>query len=269
MHPPVLGIDEFYQTVHVLCLELVQLAIFQQRIHRRMQPAQPFQHFGIHRIASLGFAPMWQLEFSEEDIAKLLGRVDVELMADRLIDVGFQRLQLLLQVATHAFEEFLIYEDARKLHLRQHRNQRHLNLVHQFFEALFAQLRLDVLHQSQRHVGVRACILRRQMNRRLPVPMSSLIGVMMMPSCSNACSLRPRLRRPGLSRYAPTIVSKRSPDTGTPCRASTIMSYLALCPTLPMLASAITGRSASRTSASGNWRSGSVPSGVCVCPTGM
>jgi len=63
-----------------------------------MLSTQTLNHIGTDRIAGLGFLSLGELQLFEEDVAKLFCGVNVKAMTDGVINLFFQRGNLLAQL---------------------------------------------------------------------------------------------------------------------------------------------------------------------------
>ena len=73
--------------------------------------------------------PAGQVELVEEDLLELLGAAQVELVADRGVDVLRQPVDGLAEGPRQLGQRLAVEGHARGLHVRQHRHQRQLQLV--------------------------------------------------------------------------------------------------------------------------------------------
>ena len=85
-----------------------------------MLAAQTFDHVGADGIACLRLLAGGQFEFAEENIAKLFGRVDVELVSDRVVNLFFEGVNLLANFVSSSAQEVGIKGYAVHFHLEQH-----------------------------------------------------------------------------------------------------------------------------------------------------
>ena len=94
-----------------------------------MHPAQLIHRNGVRRVSQLRLARLRQADLLEQHVRQLLRRTDVELVPDFGVDLAFYLLQLALHLARHVDELRRIDGDADELHPREHRHQRHLDVV--------------------------------------------------------------------------------------------------------------------------------------------
>ncbi len=122
-----------------------------------VEAAEALQRLGVGGVAA-GFEPagLGQVELLEQDVAELLGRADVELVADGLVDLRLDVADLLRQGRGKLPQRPLVDGDAVELHPGQHRQQRHLDLAEEAGHPHALQVRLQRLAQATGHVGVGA-----------------------------------------------------------------------------------------------------------------
>ena len=119
-----------------------------------MRAAQALERRRVGRVALLGAARLRQPQLLEEELRELLRRTQVELVADRVIRLPRQLLNLLAEVDRHLAQRIAVDSDARLLHAHEHGDERDLDVVVEVREALFLQLRLDLRLQPARHVDI-------------------------------------------------------------------------------------------------------------------
>ncbi len=119
------------ERIHVGALELRKLAILQHQPRNFVLGREIFQN--VHRrrdhLALAVLHRLGQVQFVEENVAQLLGRIDVEFCPGLFVDLaGFDRT---LAVQTHGklTEDGGIDLDPGFLHPRQHRNERQIDLL--------------------------------------------------------------------------------------------------------------------------------------------
>ena len=93
VHPPGLAVDLVAERVGIGRFELGQLPPFEDLRRHRVQRRQLFEDRGIGAVgAGLALLAAGQLQLFEQHVAQLLGRADVELVADvapdRLLELG-------------------------------------------------------------------------------------------------------------------------------------------------------------------------------------
>jgi hypothetical protein len=78
------GVDQRRQRVEVGALELDQLAVVEDQADGRVGVDEALEHLGVDRLPGLGLLhPVrGQAELVEQDVAELLGRAEVEALAD-------------------------------------------------------------------------------------------------------------------------------------------------------------------------------------------
>ena len=90
--------------------------------------------------AGLGLAAAFQAHLAEQNIAQLLGRADIEILARQLVDLDFQPALFLAEIVGQPAQHFRIDGDAGPLHVGQHHDQRPLQGFIDRALAHFAQL---------------------------------------------------------------------------------------------------------------------------------
>ena len=90
VHAAGLGVDRVGQGVDVGALEFGELAVFQQVGDDRVLGREAGEHLLVGgELSGLGLLGLFdEFEFVEKNFAELLGRVEVELVAGDLVDVG-------------------------------------------------------------------------------------------------------------------------------------------------------------------------------------
>ena len=136
MDPPVGG-DHLHQPVHIGGFQLGQLAVVQHRLHDGVAAPQLLQHLGAGGVARLGLFHRGQAQLVKEDVAELLGGVDVELLSRQLVDEGLVGPDALIQQGAEGGQGLPVHQHTQVLHLRQHRAEGELHAV---VEVVHAQL---------------------------------------------------------------------------------------------------------------------------------
>ena len=97
-------------------------------------------------MSALGLLGLWvELHLVEQYSADSLWRQRVERMTCQLGDACFDVLQFLIQYAFRLLESSDIDAHASQFHVSKHLDQRHLNLIEEFFKFFFLQLVLEDL----------------------------------------------------------------------------------------------------------------------------
>jgi len=132
-----------------------------------MGVAQLLQDGSIGRRTRLGAADDGQVEFLEEHLPQLFGRVQIERMPRVPVDVLFQLANLRSDVLGHLLEIGHIYEHAVHLHVFEHGHQGDLELFVQLKLVAFDELSPHNRVQAQSHVGIRAGVHAHGLNGHL------------------------------------------------------------------------------------------------------
>ena len=88
-----------------------------------------------------------QLQLLEQKLPELLGRVQIEVATGEFEDLLLDQIELSFQPRAHRSEEVLVDGDARQLHAKEDRHERHLQLRHQISERRLLQLGLELLRE--------------------------------------------------------------------------------------------------------------------------
>ncbi len=120
--PPVRG-DLGEQALAVGGAQLLHLPVPQERVHEGMGVAQAQQALGVGGVTGLGALLRHEAELVEQDVPQLRGRVDVELLARELVDLGLEPASLRVQLVADGTQLVDVDRDARDLHLGEHPDQ--------------------------------------------------------------------------------------------------------------------------------------------------
>src|SRR5918996_4504140 len=86
------------------------------------------QYLGVGGVAGLGLSDGWYAHLLEENLAELLGRPDVEGVADVLVDALLQLRDTALQLLPHLFEGGGVDGHPDLLHLTENAGERELHV---------------------------------------------------------------------------------------------------------------------------------------------
>ena len=137
-------VHEDRQRVHVRAAQLVQLAVLDDAAGEGVpQLGQLLQHGRIRRRPRLGLLQHREVQLVEQDLPELGRRVDVELLAGHHPDVVRDVRELALELLRHRVEEVQVDPDARLLHVREHVDERHLDVPEQRLEVVLPELRFQ------------------------------------------------------------------------------------------------------------------------------
>ena len=95
-----------------------------------------------------------QFERFEQNFGKLLGGIQVEGITNRFDDLLFQLDQFLLQLDRHLIEKGHVQGDPGLFHARQHRHERHFDLIEQLRAIHLFQFCLHQRQQAQGIIGI-------------------------------------------------------------------------------------------------------------------
>ena len=102
----------------------------EDRLDHRVDRPELLEHRGVGRVPRLRLAPERQLELAEQHLAELLRRPDRELVSDRVVDRPLETSRSPSPNSRSSVAERLeIERDARRLHPREDRDQRELQLA--------------------------------------------------------------------------------------------------------------------------------------------
>ena len=95
-----------------------------------MGRAQVLEHRRVGRVAGLGPLALGQVQLEEQDLLELLGAAEVELVADVEVDLGLEPRDLGRELPGQHVERLEVERDAGRLHPRQDRDERQLDLAY-------------------------------------------------------------------------------------------------------------------------------------------
>ena len=124
-------VDQPRQRVEVGALELGELAPALDPLDDRVLVAKLAENAGVGGEPGLATALLGQPELVEEHARQLLRGADRELVPGVLVDLSLELGDLLLHAGADLREPVGVELQADPLHLRQHLDQRHLDLVQQ------------------------------------------------------------------------------------------------------------------------------------------
>ncbi len=137
VYPPGLCIDHARQLVGVGRLELGDATVVEQQLGQREIGRQLLQHVLVGGGLAAGrFLADRQTLLLEQDLLDLLGRVEVERLAGRLVRFPFELEHLLAELVALGFELARIQQHAIAFHLEQYAQDRHLDRLVNALELL-------------------------------------------------------------------------------------------------------------------------------------
>ena len=137
VHAP-LRIHQRQQAFNIRPVQLGQLTVAQQRLnHLRRSRSEVLKHLHRRGVPAAGLFPVRQLQVFKQDIAQLLGAVDVEnAHAAGVIDGLLQPLNLPGIAHAELSEEIPVHAEPDILHPEEHKGQRKLDFLHEPHHAL-------------------------------------------------------------------------------------------------------------------------------------
>ena len=150
------GIDEFRKGVDISAEELFQPAVIKYIGHDFVLATKLLKYFFARDILSSfrSFGLFDDLHFTEQDIADLFRRSDVECFAGQFINSEFQFVHPSVECFGCFAQRLSVYTHAVHLHFRQDRNQRHLYFIEKLFYTELFQFRFQYVFQLQSDVGI-------------------------------------------------------------------------------------------------------------------
>ena len=128
---PAILIDEGVQSVRIGGFQLGQLSVLQDQLDDRILQTELLQHLRRGGITCLRLFPVGQPLFLKKDHAQLFGRIDVELLTCIGINLLLQFIDTAPQPLAVCPKLLPFDPDPVAFHIRQHKYQRHLNLIKQ------------------------------------------------------------------------------------------------------------------------------------------
>ena len=133
------GVDEGGKGIDVGGLQLGHLPVVQHLLNDRMGALQGLQRIGVGGIARLRALRLGEALLLEQHLAQLLGRADLEGVANVLVDGGFQLGNLHAKVFGHLLKAPAVQGYAVALHPDKHVDERHFHLLEDVPEAVVLQ----------------------------------------------------------------------------------------------------------------------------------
>ena len=134
--------------------QFLHLSVIEQMLDYGMVATKLLQRRRVGAVARLRLLLRGELEPLEEDLAQLLGRVDVELFSRRVVDQSTKSLYLRSEVVPEAGQLRDIDADANGLHSGQHLDQWDFDCFVERREALGFHGRPDRFDQCGHRQGV-------------------------------------------------------------------------------------------------------------------
>ena len=129
---------------------------FEQLVDHRMSGPKLLEHRCVGRIAGLGPFALRQVQLEEEDLLELFWATEVELVPDIDIDLALEAADLGGELAIEHAERLEVERHADRLHLREDRYQRQLDLAEQPVELELGQPPLQRFTDGDRRQGFEA-----------------------------------------------------------------------------------------------------------------
>ncbi len=114
------------------------------------------QHGRVGRVAGLGSFALGQAELVKENLLELLGRAEIEVVADVDVDLRLKAGHLAAELDVERGQRLAVDGDAGGLHLGKDRDERHLDVTEEPIETGLDQRLLQRLANGQRGEGVEA-----------------------------------------------------------------------------------------------------------------
>ena len=169
MHATGLRVDLLGQLLGVGRAQLREAAVLQDDARQRIALGQLLEHvLGGGGLPGACFLAHGQALLVEQDFLQLLGRIEVEGLAGRLVRLDFELGEALCDFAALLFQQPAVHEHAVVLHLEQHRHERLLDLLvdREQGRVLFERGMEDAV-QLQRDVRVFGRVLGGPLDRHL------------------------------------------------------------------------------------------------------
>ena len=158
MHPACFRMYQAGQLFHIGGLQLAQVAVDEHCLGQLMK-GELFKHLDIGGIACLGLAAMRQLELVKEYLSQLPGRIDIEFLAGKFIDLFFQFSQFCPEFLGQLLQKIGVHLDAGQFHLCQDRHQGCFQVCKKLPEILFFKLWPELFPQQAGAVHILAGIV--------------------------------------------------------------------------------------------------------------
>ena len=143
VQPSILA-QQLRQRVEVGALELGEFAVGDDLLGDWMRGGECGEHRRVGREAGLRALLRRQAELVEEHLGKLLGRVDQELAAGELVDLGAQGVDAAFRIRREPREHVAVDADTHALHAREHGHERHLDVAQDLKRAVGGQTLLEL-----------------------------------------------------------------------------------------------------------------------------
>ena len=108
-----------------------------------MRRLEVFEHRRVGRIAGLRPLALGQVEFVEQDLLELLGRSEIEVVADIDVDLRLKAGHLAAELDVERGQRLAVDGDAGGLHVGQDRDQRQLDLAEEPVQPDFRERLLE------------------------------------------------------------------------------------------------------------------------------
>ena len=201
----------------------------EERIDDRVLVAELLEHARVGRELPLRrLLPGLQAELAVEHLAQLRRRVQVELPSGLLVDLGLARRHPVADPLAHLVEVGDVEPDAARLHPREHRRQRQLDVVQQRSQALLVDLLLHHRHEQADGRGLGGGATPRVLVEQLPAVALVDPGEQVGAEVPLADGARGRSRScPGRAGTPPISVSKVTPASSPPAAVTARSSAFA------------------------------------------
>ena len=151
-----IGMDQCWQRINIGTQQFFQAPIGEELVDDRVFAAQFLQNIlartVIAALGLLGF--LIQLQPLKQNLAHLFTGVDIESRSSQLINLLLNLIHLCRQCLRRLFQGLRVYGHTGRLHICQHIDQRHLDLLEKWQQSLLLQLGRKVMFQLQGDVGI-------------------------------------------------------------------------------------------------------------------
>ena len=150
------GMNQCWQCVNIGTQQFFQSAIGEELVDDRMFAAQFLQNILTRTvIAALGLLGLLiQLQPLKQNLAHLFAGVDIESRSSQLINLLLDLVHLCRQYLRRLFQGLRVYGYTGHLHICQHIDQGHLDLLEKWQQSLLLQFGRKVMFQLQGDVGI-------------------------------------------------------------------------------------------------------------------
>ena len=175
VEPPVGG-HQGRQRLDVGRAQLRVDAPLEQLVDHRVRRPELLEDRRVGRVAGLRALALRQVQLEEEDLLELLGAAEVELVADVDVDLLLEAGRLRGELPVEDGERLEVEGHADRLHPREHRDQRQLDVAEQPVELDLGQALLERLADGDRRQRLETGARRRRQLRRRRQDLVEVLG---------------------------------------------------------------------------------------------